>query len=276
MRRQLRSALAALAALAAAAPARASIAMRNESECSLAIVGADGVATYGWNLAALYNGGRGHQVRNASTGQTFSFEVCGALVPSVPVDDSGACTPEVVFADGQSPAPARDAVKPCTVSATNADTYTYCNSASNSFPFYGRVLQFLEPSSGPCVLGACPKSVNSNGACPPWIDPVSGWDPMASSNQYCCTGSCEVIASNRGSIEPLDPTNFTRGVTVTFVSTQSDPARHHPSPNPWRALSACGNRVPFLRRPARRQTRATPSLARSTRTPGGCRCALFS
>ena len=40
---------------------RDGLAMRNESECSLAIVGADGVATYGWNLAALYNGGRGHQ-----------------------------------------------------------------------------------------------------------------------------------------------------------------------------------------------------------------------
>ena len=126
-----------------------------------------GVIDYSWDLRSLCNNGQGYTFVNATTGQTYRFEICGSIDAQV--------TPPTSTCGGPG------STYPCTIPGAK-QTNTYCNPEYNSYPFEGNFLQFFDPNPfRDCNRGACPNT----GFLSPSLQNQQG---------YCCTGQCEIIA----------------------------------------------------------------------------------
>jgi hypothetical protein len=117
------------------------------------------------NLSQLCNDGQGYKFTNTTTGQVYSYEICGSIDPIVPSTPS--CGgPNTTY--------------PCTIAG--AQTNTYCNAEYNSYPFEGSLMVFFDPSPyQSCVRGGCPNTG--------FFSPVL----KTLGQNYCCTGQCEII-----------------------------------------------------------------------------------
>ena len=201
---------AAAAALALARGARADC--LTGSACTLIAANpADPAHTWTWSLASLCNNGRGYNFNNGTT--QYRFELCGSIDPVVPA----------------LPACVGDGVTPCNVAG--AQTNTYCNPEYNAYPNAGNFLHFFDPNpQTSCTYGPTSgtPAPGSAGGCPNVGGPSSATFNLP---DLCCTGQCEVLSySTPINLRPIDPANFSVGLTWTTTGNNADGADEYRCP----------------------------------------------
>ena len=178
--------------------------------CALyAEVAGDPSRPWKWNLGPLCNGGKGYTFNNGSS--QYRFEICGSIDPVVPALPT--CT--------------GDGTTPCQVQGS-AQTNTYCNPEYSAFPNVASALVFFDPNPATtCYYGptsGTPAPGNYGGC------PNTGTVGRFNLPDLCCTGQCDTLAFSPMVITPIDPANFSAGVTWTTTGNSADSADEYQCP----------------------------------------------